>query len=77
MNFLFIFISIYSGSIVGEAPAGITVGQFLTKIKQDLPAEPRKVSSINTPMCVMCEYAMSILEKKLITNNTEVRIIIQ
>lgn len=57
---------------IGEAPKGITVGEFLDSIKQ-IPAEPsQKIASTNTPMCVMCEYAMSILEKRLITNSTEV-----
>jgi saposin len=56
---------------IGEAPKGITVGEFLDKIKQDVPAEAKQIESTNTPQCVMCEYAMSILEKRLLTNSTE------
>ena len=63
----------FAVAVVGEAPAGITVGDFLKKIKQE---EPRKLASTNTPMCVMCEYAMSTLEKRLITNSTEVRLLL-
>jgi hypothetical protein len=57
---------------IGEAPKEITVGEFLDKIKQDVPAEAKQIESTNTPQCVMCEYAMSILEKRLLTNSTEV-----
>jgi hypothetical protein len=58
--------------MIEEAPKGITVGEFLNKMKQEVPAEPIQIKSTNTPMCVMCEYAMSILEKRLLTNSTEV-----
>jgi len=57
---------------IDEARKGITVGEFLDKIKQDVPAEPKEIESTNTPQCVMCEYAMSVLEKRLLTNSTEV-----
>jgi len=60
--------------VIDEAPKGITVGEFLDKIKQDVPAEPKQIKSTNTPQCVMCEYAMSILEKRLLTNSTEEQI---
>lgn len=61
--------------MIEEAPKGITVGEFLDKIKQDVPetkAETKQIESTNTPQCVMCEYAMSVLEKRLLTNSTEV-----
>ena len=57
---------------IKEAPKGITVGEFLETIKQDVPAKPKDIESTNTPQCVMCEYAMSIIEKRILTNSTEV-----
>ncbi len=57
---------------IKEAPKGITVGEFLETIKQGVPAKPKEIESTNTPQCVMCEYAMSILEKRILTNSTEV-----
>lgn len=51
--------------------SGVTVGEFLEKIKNDkMQLESKSVG--NTPMCVMCEFAMATLEKKILTNNTEV-----
>lgn len=58
--------------MIEGVPKGITVGEFLNSIKQTPAEKSQKIASTNTPMCVMCEYAMSVLEKRLLTNSTEV-----
>lgn len=58
--------------MIEGVPKGITVGEFLNSIKQNPAEKSQKIASTNTPMCVMCEYAMSVLEKRLLTNSTEV-----
>ncbi|KZS14611.1 Uncharacterized protein APZ42_019947 [Daphnia magna] len=57
--------------MIEGVPKGITVGEFLNSIKQTPAEKSQKIASTNTPMCVMCEYAMSVLEKRLLTNSTE------
>ena len=68
--------------------SGLTLGEFLRKMKSKSPVKPITVGEFvsqikkedargkptftNNPACVMCEYAMSALEKQLINNHTEV-----
>ena len=54
--------------VKSEQAAQFTVGQFVAQIKKDSPKKPLT----NNPACVMCEFAMSALEKQLINNHTEV-----
>lgn len=67
--------------------SGLTLGEFLRKMKSKAPAKPITVGEFvsqikkadargkptisNNPACVMCEFAMSALEKQLINNHTE------
>jgi len=54
--------------VKSEQAVQLTVGQFVSQIKKDSPRKPLT----NTPTCVMCEFAMTALEKQLINNHTEV-----
>ena len=51
-----------------EDAGQFTVGQFVAQLKKHTPVKPLT----NNPACVMCEFAMTALEKQLINNHTEV-----
>lgn len=72
--FVFAFlIGAESEDFDNSVDSGITVGEFLEKIKNQDKKVIESKPLENTPMCVMCEFAMATLEKRILNNNTEVK----